>query len=212
MKIHALNTRLFLRRIRRTCAMVATMVSFRATLTHGNVAKERPLENRRRATEPTMDTIRPIFFVLPFLILNAGCEVGDINITTSESYDADDSSDAGTSSSSNTSETGTSGDISTTVSTDDDGTASGDASTTSSSTTVEDETGCQATDDGSGDLPACTPCEVASQCEVGFDCICASAFGPGICLPEEWDECSAPPCDESCFYVDGAWICGIAGC
>lgn len=68
--------------------MVATMVSFRATLTHGNVAKERPLENRRRATEPTMDTIRSIFFVLPLLILNAGCEMGDINITTSEGYEA----------------------------------------------------------------------------------------------------------------------------
>jgi hypothetical protein len=60
--------------------------------------------------------------------------------------------------------------------------------------------------------PECVPCTDATQCRASEDCICASEFGTGVCLPVEWNECTWGPCDESCLYVDGAWICALPGC
>jgi hypothetical protein len=55
-------------------------------------------------------------------------------------------------------------------------------------------------------------CEDDSQCDAGAACYCASAFGSGVCLPTEWTECTFAPCDATCFYVNGDWICGLPGC
>jgi hypothetical protein len=62
------------------------------------------------------------------------------------------------------------------------------------------------------DPPECVSCSDSSQCRSDEDCVCSSDFGSGVCLPAEWNECAWAPCDETCLYVDGAWICSLPGC
>ena len=62
-----------------------------------------------------------------------------------------------------------------------------------------------------GPLPACVACESNDQCGVGETCHCSTDFGPGQCLPDAWDQC-APPCDTTCLYYEGEWVCALPGC
>lgn len=57
----------------------------------------------------------------------------------------------------------------------------------------------------------CDDAVACDQCGVGETCHCSTDFGPGQCLPDAWDQC-APPCDTTCLYYEGEWVCALPGC
>jgi len=125
-------------------------------------------------------------------ILASGCYVGDVTTT-----DAETGSEASDVSTGNTGSEGGTGESSSTS--HDDG-----GSDSSGSCRPEPEPPSAGT--------SCDPCVDDSECSDDDSCLCASAFGPGLCLPTTWEECAWSPCDARCFYVGGQWFCAEVGC